>query len=88
MALYRVQLLRHIPLVDMPRNPFSAHLDVLKPIPCRTMAREWEVEAKSMKEVRRLLKEAQEQDLPNVRGFHLGEITRIKTRHAQGNESK
>lgn len=77
MPTYRVELVRHVPLVDMPRNPFLASIDVLKPIPCSTTARVWEFEAKNEREVRRLLKEAFEQNLPNVRGFHLGSITRL-----------
>lgn len=83
MPLYRVQLVRHIPIVDMPRNPFLASIDVLEPIPCRTVTREWEFEARSEKEVRRLLKEAFDQRLPNVKGFHLGSVEKVKTRPAQ-----
>jgi hypothetical protein len=84
MPMFRVELVRHVPLVDMPRNPFSAAIDVLKPIPCTTTARVWEFEAKSEREVRKLLDEAFKQNLPNVRGFHLGSITRLPKQVRKG----
>lgn len=83
MPLYRVKLARRVPLVDVPRNPFLACIDVLKPIPCSTTYREWEFKARSEREVRRLLKEAQEQRLPNVVGFELESIERVDCVPAQ-----
>lgn len=58
------------------RNPFLVS-DVFQMEPRRVLVREWEIEAKNEREVRRLLKEAQDADLPNVRGFNLRSIERI-----------
>ena len=81
MPLYRVQLVRRVPLVKMPSNPFSAHLDVLKPIPCRDTYREWEFKARSEKHVRRLFEEAQKQRVNNVVGFEIHSIERVDEEH-------
>lgn len=84
MPLYRVQLVRHIPLVDMPRNPFSLGIDVLKPIPCRAIYREWEFTARSEKQVRRLFDEAQKARVSNVIGFTIASIERVKAARPSG----
>lgn len=39
--------------------------------------REWELEARDETEVRRLLQEAYDADIPNVRGYSLRQITRL-----------
>lgn len=62
---FRVTLVRRKPWPEfMPRNPFLASIDVLKPVPCTATYRTWEFEARSERAVRRLLKEAREQNLP------------------------
>lgn len=57
-------------------NPFLAPL----PAPGRTHSmsvREWELDARDEAEVRRLLKEAQDTGVANVRGYSLRSIERL-----------
>jgi hypothetical protein len=74
MPLYRVKLVRRVPLDPIKGNPFLLAIDVLKPVPCRATYRQWEFEAKNEAEVRRWLKAAQKQRLANVLGFELESI--------------
>lgn len=75
MARFRVELERVVES-GLPKNPFAArHIGFDRT--SRVLVRTWEFDAKSAAAVRWLLKRAQEQDLPNVRGFRLRSIKEI-----------
>lgn len=78
MPLFRVELDRVDRLAgERDHNPFLRDIWSLPPV--HKTVRSWEFEAKNEAEVRKLLKEAYEQNLPNVRGFNLRSITRVGT---------
>jgi hypothetical protein len=80
---FRVELERPAPR-EFFRNPFRAPMpSVGATIPMRV--RSWEFEAKDEAEVRRLLQEAQDQDIDNVRGFRLRSITQIQDQQQERN---
>lgn len=53
-------------------NPFYEHAAFE-----RGRTREWEIEATGKEQVKELFAEAQAQNLPNVQGFNLAEITEL-----------
>lgn len=83
MPLFRVELDRviHTP-GERDHNPFLRDIWNLPPV--HRTVRSWEFEAKDEAEVRKLLKEAIAQNLPNVRGFNLRCITEIKAKNEEG----
>lgn len=77
MPTFKVTLHRRIHRPgELPVNPFLAGI----PAPGRTIemhCRTWEFGANSEKEVRRMLDEAYEKDIPAVRGYVLRSIERV-----------
>ncbi len=76
MAKFRVILQR--PCANQPhtRNPFLIK-DIWNIPSIRMICREWEVEARSENQVKKLLDEARKAGAPDVQGFHLHSIERI-----------
>lgn len=76
MAKFKVTIERVVESGLKGRNPFHpihVSIDATSRVACRV----WEFEAKDEAEVRKLFKEAQDQNLPNVRGFTLRSIERV-----------
>lgn len=75
MPMFRVELDRRLFRPgEHNRNPFYASI----PAPGKTIemsVRSWDFEAKDEAEVRKLLTDAQEQGIGNVRGYRLRSIT-------------
>lgn len=73
MPLFKVTLTKVGPSPSG-RNPFLANISALR-VPVRE--RDWEFEADSETEVRRLYEEAVRLHIPNVDGFQLSRIQRV-----------
>lgn len=71
-AKFRVEIERVVKS-DLGRNPFHP-IHISMNMTSQSRVRVWEFEAKDEADARRLFKEAQDMDLPNVRGFTLRSV--------------
>lgn len=75
MPKFRVSIQRVVKS-GLPPNPFVP-IQISMSARSRSLVRVWEFDAKDEAEVRRLFKEAQDQDAPYVRGFTMRSVEQI-----------